>query len=103
MIHQTPTTVTFVKAIADETRQQIMRLCCCTEISVGDIVDALQVSQPTVSHHLAILKTAGLVKTRRDGKQIFYTLDQEKIASNCCNLAEVFSPELKVTIEGLRN
>lgn len=98
MMNKIPTTVTFVKAIADETRQQIMRLCCCNEISVGDIVDALQVSQPTVSHHLAILKTAGLVNTRRDGKQVFYILDQEKIADNCCNLAEIFSPEHKITI-----
>ncbi|HEX9027845.1 MAG TPA: metalloregulator ArsR/SmtB family transcription factor, partial [Anaerolineales bacterium] len=56
--------VEFAKALADETRQQIMQLCCCQWISVGDIVDALKVTQPTVSHHLAVLKAAGLVRIR---------------------------------------
>ena len=51
-------TVEFAKALADETRQKIMVLCCCKQLSVNDIVDALDVTQPTVSHHLKILKTA---------------------------------------------
>lgn len=84
--------VDFAKALADETRQKIMRLCCCCWLSVGEIVDSLQVTQPTVSHHLSILKSAGLVETRREGKQIFYTLNQEKFAKACCSLAENFAP-----------
>jgi ArsR family transcriptional regulator len=85
--------VEFAKALADETRQEIMRLCCCQWLSVGEIVASLQVSQPTVSHHLSILKSAGLVNVRREGKQIFYTLNQAKMVSGCCNLAENFAPE----------
>jgi DNA-binding transcriptional ArsR family regulator len=47
--------VDFAKALADETRQEIMRLCCCQWLSVGEIVEALDVTQPTVSHHLSLL------------------------------------------------
>jgi ArsR family transcriptional regulator, arsenate/arsenite/antimonite-responsive transcriptional repressor len=90
--------VEFAKALADETRQEIMRLCCCCWLSVGEIVAALNVTQPTVSHHLAILKTAGLVKTRREGKQIYYTLNQRRIASGCCTLAEDFAPDHELTL-----
>ena len=93
------TPVIFAKALADETRQKIMSLCCCNWLSVGEIVEALDdVSQPTVSHHLSILREAGLVDSRRDGKQVFYALNQEKIADACCQLAGDFAPGQKVII-----
>jgi ArsR family transcriptional regulator, arsenate/arsenite/antimonite-responsive transcriptional repressor len=85
--------ILFSKAIADSTRQQIMNLCCCKWLSVNDIVKQTNVSQPTVSHHLAILRQANLVRTRQEGKQIFYTLDQEKIATCCGNLVLRFAPD----------
>jgi ArsR family transcriptional regulator, arsenate/arsenite/antimonite-responsive transcriptional repressor len=90
-------TVEFGKALADETRQQIMRLCCCRWLSVGEIVDSLQVSQPTVSHHLSLLRHTGLVNVRREGKQIFYTLNQARLAEACCIIAENFAPEYPLT------
>lgn len=96
-----PDPVEFSKALADETRQKIMRLCCCRWLSVGQIVEALEVSQPTVSHHLAILKSARLVQTRREGKQIFYTLDQARMAAGCCKLAEDFAPEQELILRNL--
>lgn len=85
--------VTFAKAMADNTRQQIMRLLCCQWICVGDIVEKTGVSQPTVSHHLGILREAGLVDTRREGKQVFYTLNQEAVAVCCGMLMQNFAPE----------
>lgn len=94
-----PNPVLFAKALADETRQKIMSLCCCKWLSVGEIVEALDdVSQPTVSHHLSILREAGLVNSRRDGKQIFYSLNQEKIADACCQLAGDFAPDQNVIL-----
>ena len=90
--------ITFAKALADETRQKIMSLCCCKWLSVGEIVKELNVSQPTVSHHLSILRSAGLVDSRREGKQIFYSLNQKKIADACCQLAGDFAPELDVNL-----
>ena len=92
--------VDFAKALADDTRQQIMRLCCCSWLSVGDIVTALQqVSQPTVSHHLGVLRAAHLVKARREGKQVYYTLNQENLAQGCCMLAADFAPDHHLALD----
>ena len=85
--------VEFAKAIADETRQQIMQVCCCCELSVNEIVEKIGVSQPTVSHHLAILRDAELVRVRHAGKQTYYTLNQDRVASCCGQLMLVFAPE----------
>jgi DNA-binding transcriptional ArsR family regulator len=85
--------VEFAKALADPTRQEIMSLICCRELSVGDIVEAVGVSQPTVSHHLAILKEAGLVSIRNEGKHAYYTLNQSRVVLCCGNLIEVFAPQ----------
>ncbi len=63
--------VDFAKALADPTRQQIMQLCCCEWMNVGDIAEAVAVSQPTVSHHLAILRDAQLVDIRHEGKHSY--------------------------------
>jgi ArsR family transcriptional regulator len=92
-------TVEFAKALADETRQKIMAICCCNELGVNEIVEALDVTQPTVSHHLAILKRAGLVRTKRRGKQVLYTLNQEKLADGCCQVAIVFAPGVELKID----
>lgn len=83
----------FTKAIADETRQQIMSLICCQWLSVGEIVDRLNLTQPTISHHLAILRRAGLVSVREEGKQTFYTLNQEHLAICCGKLVIRFAPQ----------
>ena len=90
--------ITFAKAMADETRQEIMRLLCCEWLCVGDVVEKLgNVSQPTVSHHLAVLREAELVHARREGKQVFYSLNQEAVAVCCGTLMQTFAPE-KVVI-----
>jgi len=89
--------VLFAKAIADETRQKIMSECCCSWISVSEIVEKMDVSQPTVSHHLAILREAGLVEVREEGKQTFYTLNQERLAVCCGQLMIKFAPETETT------
>ena len=92
-----PAPVNFAKALADETRQKIMKLCCCKWLSVTEIVEQLDVAQPTVSHHLAVLKEAGLVDVRPDGKQTFYSLNQERVALCCGQLMRVFAPEDEAT------
>jgi ArsR family transcriptional regulator, arsenate/arsenite/antimonite-responsive transcriptional repressor len=91
--HLQPASVAFAKALADETRQKIMRLCACQPLSVTEIVGHLEVAQPTVSHHLAVLKEAGLVEAHPDGKQIFYSLNQERLATCCGTLVLNFAPE----------
>ncbi len=89
--------VIFAKALADDTRQKIMRMTCCKWLSVNEIVEQINVSQPTVSHHLAILRDAGLIQVREEGKQTFYQLDQHKIAACCGNLMVKFAPTDEIT------
>jgi ArsR family transcriptional regulator len=89
--------VLFAKAIADETRQKIMSECCCCWLSVNEIVEKVGFSQPTISHHLAILRDAGLVHIRDEGKQTFYSLNQENIAVCCGQLMIKFAPESETT------
>jgi ArsR family transcriptional regulator len=89
--------VLFAKAIADETRQKIMGLICCNWLSVSEIVEKLDVSQPTVSHHLAILREAGLADVREEGKQTFYTLNQERVVVCCGQIMIKFAPESETT------
>jgi ArsR family transcriptional regulator len=89
--------VLFAKAISDDTRQQIMECCCCEWRSVSEIVEKVNVSQPTVSHHLAILRDAGLVSLREEGKQTFYSLNQDQVAYCCGQLMVKFAPEEKST------
>ncbi|MGB2911731.1 MAG: metalloregulator ArsR/SmtB family transcription factor [Anaerolineales bacterium] len=91
-------TVEFAKALSDDTRQKIMMLCCCQELSVNDIVAASDVAQPTVSHHLKILRNAGLVSAKRRGKQVLYTLNQERLATACCQVAKNFAPEYPIEL-----
>lgn len=90
--------VLFAKAIADDTRQKIMGECCCCWLSVNEIVEKVGFSQPTISHHLAILRDAGLVDIREEGKQTFYTLNQERIAVCCGQIMLKFAPESKTTL-----
>src|SRR3990172_1975579 len=94
--------VLFAKALADETRQKIMHLTCCQWLSVNEIVEKAGVSQPTVSHHLAILRGAGLVNIREEGKQTYYTLNQNRMVSCCGQLMIIFAPEQKAT-EAVKN
>ena len=93
-INMSNESVSFAKAMADETRQRVMSLLCCRWLCVGDIVEEMQgVSQPTVSHHLAVLREAGLVHVRREGKQIFYSLNQDEVVDCCGRIMRVFAPE----------
>ncbi|MFH1184789.1 MAG: metalloregulator ArsR/SmtB family transcription factor [Chloroflexota bacterium] len=92
-----PYPLLFAKALADETRQRIMTLCCCRWLAVNEIVEKTRVTQPTVSHHLAVLRQAGLVRVREQGKQTFYSLNQDRVAWCCGQLMLKFAPEQEAT------
>lgn len=83
----------FAKALADPTRQKIMQACCCEWCCVGDLVERVGVGQPTVSHHLAVLRQAGLLHVREQGRQTFYSLNQDSVVACCGRLVERFAPE----------
>ena len=96
--------VKFAKALADETRQEIMNFLCCEWLSVNDVVDRLdgRVNQPTVSHHLKKLEEAELVHVRQEGRQRFYSLNQQMITICCGNLMNNYAPEFVEQVVKLR-
>lgn len=69
----------FIKALADPTRLTIIYLLKQSELCVCEILTAMERPQPTVSHHLNILKKAGLIKMRKEGVWIHYSLSNPKI------------------------
>jgi len=77
--------VAFCKALADETRQQILQILLEGEICVSDLAESFSMSQPTISHHLNILKNLGLVTSRKDGKHVYYGIDRDNV-SECCGM-----------------
>lgn len=69
------------KVFSDSTRIQIMCALLKKELCVFDITSLLGVSQSAVSHQLRLLRSSHLVKTRRDGKNIFYSLDDDHVGA----------------------
>jgi len=67
--------LTTFKALSDETRLRILKLLEHGELCVCDIVAALDMSQPKVSFHLGVLKDAGLIRDRKQGRWTHYRLD----------------------------
>ena len=62
------------RAFSDRTRLRILHLLVDGEVCVGDLVEILQLPQPTVSRHLAYLRKAQLVEVRKDGLWVYYSL-----------------------------
>lgn len=67
------------KVFGDSTRIRILYAMFDRELCVSDLADRLQLSQSLVSHQLRILKSSKLVKCRREGKSIFYSLDDDHV------------------------
>jgi len=63
-----------LKQVSDPTRLQVITLLAEREHHVGGLCDQFNMSQPAVSHHLALLRHSGIVERRRQGKNNFYTL-----------------------------
>jgi ArsR family transcriptional regulator len=85
--------VEFCKALADDTRQRILEMLLDGEKCVGDIVDAFDMSQPSISHHLNVLRQFGLVTSRKEGRLVFYALNRENVVECCGRLIAKFDAE----------
>ena len=71
----------FFKVLGDSTRIRILSALAHSELCVCDIAHVLNMTQSSISHQLRILKQARLVKNRRDGKVVYYRLDDEHVAA----------------------
>jgi DNA-binding transcriptional ArsR family regulator len=68
------------RALADPTRRQILQDLRAGELAAGDIASRFPIKGPSVSRHLSILKSAGLVTERRDANRIIYSLAEDQLA-----------------------
>ena len=63
------------KALSDPTRREILRILSHGEKTAGELADGFDMTKPSVSHHFAVLKEAGLIISRREGQQIWYRIN----------------------------
>ncbi len=82
--------VSRLRALAHPTRLAIVhRLAAEPEVCACDFVDVFGVSQPTISEHLRVLRECGLVRTRRQGNQICYSVVAEAVAEVLADLSQL--------------
>ncbi|MHB0913183.1 MAG: ArsR/SmtB family transcription factor [Armatimonadota bacterium] len=79
------------KALSDPTRLAIVRMLAGGEMCVCKIMEAFDMSQPAVSHHLASLKRAGLVRGRKEGQWVHYSLRREALAGSAAFFDELLA------------
>lgn len=70
----------FFKLVGDSTRCKIVSALSMNEMCVGDLANVLSMTKSSISHQLSKMKEAGIVKSRRNGKEIYYSLDDEHVA-----------------------
>lgn len=63
------------KALSDKTRRQILKLLRAEDLTAGEIADHFDMTKPSISHHLNMLKQADLISDRRQGQNIYYSLN----------------------------
>jgi ArsR family transcriptional regulator len=80
-----------LKALANETRLAMLRLLSLREMCVCELTVALDLTQPTASHHLNILQNVGLLGDRKEGKWVFYSVARPKLVAGLFDFLE-FSP-----------
>lgn len=83
----------YFKAVCEPVRLRIIELLMPGELCVCELMDHLELSQPAVSHHMKILKQAGLVRDRRMSRWTFYSLDKQQFRHMETRLAtDLFGP-----------
>ena len=81
-----------MRALADPTRREILRALRAGDLPAGDIAAKFEMTAPSISHHLNVLKDAGLVQAERDGRHIIYSLN-----------STVFQEVLQELVEFMQN
>ena len=85
------------QALGDPTRIKILELLKGKEWCVSDICKHFNMTQPSISHHLSILKNAGLVKNDKRGREVFYSFNADSLVKCCGKQFKVFDIILKQT------
>lgn len=93
----------YFKAFGDPTRLRILALLVSGEKTVNKIVKSVGLSQPTVSRHLSILREADIVIDRRDGQQVFYSLNKISVESCCAGFCDCLAIPIKPIKVGVKS
>jgi DNA-binding transcriptional ArsR family regulator len=88
------------KALADPTRRRILQLLRRGDLTAGEIADQFPISRPSISHHLNLLKQAGLVQDERRGQHIVYSLNTTVFQEVLTWLAGLMAMEEKENGDG---
>lgn len=80
-----------LKALANETRLKILKLLSTKEMCVCEMTVALDLTQPTASHHLNILENIGLIRDRKEGKWVFYNIAKPEAMQRLFDFLGFFS------------
>ena len=86
-------TAKILKAISDPKRLRIVDMLSCGELCACKILEAFHITQPTLSHDMRVLIEAGIVNDRREGKNIFYSLNQERLTAFQDILRKITTPK----------
>lgn len=84
-------TAKILKAISDPKRLRVVDMLSCGELCACEILEAFQVTQPTLSHDMRVLIEANLVCERREGKNTYYSLNAQSLASLLQSLQSIFT------------
>jgi ArsR family transcriptional regulator, arsenate/arsenite/antimonite-responsive transcriptional repressor len=90
------------KALADETRREILRLLRAGPKTSGELADRFHSSWPTISRHLAVLRAGGLVITERKGQEIYYELNTSVFQDLVRHLMEWVQPPARTPLARVR-
>ncbi len=82
--------VNFFRAMGEETRVKILMMLFEEEMCICELIEELQLSQSAISHHVKILKQAGLVNDRRNGKWTFYSINKTGFNAHFDSLQDKF-------------
>ncbi len=69
----------FMKALGDETRVKILDMLSCGELCACNILEEFHITQPTLSYHMKILSESGLIKSRKDGIWMKYSINKDSL------------------------
>ena len=86
-------TAKVLKAISDPKRLRIVDMLSCGELCACKILEAFHITQPTLSHDMRVLIEAGIVNDRREGKNIFYSLNHESLTAFQNTLRQITTPK----------
>jgi ArsR family transcriptional regulator len=87
-------TAKVLKALSDPKRLQIVDMLSCGELCACVILESFHITQPTLSHDMKVLAEAGIVNFRREGKNIYYSLNKRMLLQINQTLGKMFEEKL---------